>query len=42
MIPAGVRTWREHTMRNDGTPVESMTFEQPHAIEKAAKAASTD
>ena len=22
MIPAGVRTWREHTMRNDGTPVE--------------------
>ena len=30
-------------MRNDGTPVESMTFEQPHAIEKRpAKAASSD
>ena len=43
MIPAGVRTWREHTMRNDGTPVESMTFERPHAIEKRpAKVASSD
>lgn len=43
IIPAGVRTWREHTMRNDGTPLESVTFAQPHAIEKlSAEAAASD
>ena len=33
IIPPGVRAYREHTMLNDGTPVESVTFDQPHAIE---------
>lgn len=32
VIPAGVSTFREHTMLNDGTPTESTTFEQPHTI----------
>jgi hypothetical protein len=27
-------------MRNDGTPVDSATFEQPYAVKAAAKAAS--
>jgi hypothetical protein len=34
IIPAGVRAYFEHTMLNDGTPVEPMTFERPHAIKK--------
>jgi hypothetical protein len=34
MIPPGVRAYREHMLLNDGTPVEPMTFAQPHAIEK--------
>lgn len=43
VIPPGVPAFREHTMRNDGTPLESVTFEQPHAIEKRVpEAASGD
>ncbi|MBI5321314.1 GFA family protein [Bradyrhizobium sp.] len=34
IIPAGVRAYREHTMLNDGTPVEPVIFEQPHEIGK--------
>jgi hypothetical protein len=34
IIPAGVRAYREHTMLNDGTPVEPITFDRPHAIER--------
>lgn len=34
VIPAGVRAYREHAMLNDGTPAESVTFQQPHVIEK--------
>jgi hypothetical protein len=32
VIPADVSTFREHAMLNDGTPVEPMTFGQPHMI----------
>jgi hypothetical protein len=34
IIPAGVGAFRAHMMLNDGTPMEPITFEQPHAIEK--------
>lgn len=34
VIPAGVRVYREHTMRNDGTPVEFAMFERPHEVER--------
>ena len=30
MIPAGISSYFEHAMRNDGTPIEPTTFEQPH------------
>ncbi len=43
IIPSGVRAYREHTMLNDGTPVEPITFQQPHAIEtRPAKAIPGD
>jgi hypothetical protein len=43
IIPPGVRAYREHMMRNDGTPVEPMTFAQPHAIDRlSAEVAPTD
>jgi hypothetical protein len=32
VIPAGFRTFRQHEMRNDGTPVGPVTFGQPHTI----------
>jgi hypothetical protein len=34
VIPARVRAFREHAILNDGTPVEPLTFGQPHTIEK--------
>jgi hypothetical protein len=34
IIPAGVSAFRAHMMLNDGTPVQPITFEQPHAIER--------
>jgi hypothetical protein len=34
IIPAGVPAYRGHAMGNDGTLVECMTFERPHAVEK--------
>jgi hypothetical protein len=33
VIPAGVKVYREHTMRNDGTPLAPVTFEEPHVID---------
>jgi hypothetical protein len=33
IIPAGVKAYSEHTMRNDGTPLAPVTFEHPHAID---------
>lgn len=32
VIPAGVKAYSEHTMRNDGTPLVPVTFEEPHVI----------
>jgi hypothetical protein len=32
VIPAGFSTFRQHAMLNDGTPVEPITFGQPHTI----------
>jgi hypothetical protein len=32
VIPAGVGTFRQHEMLNDGTRVEPVTFAQPHTI----------
>ena len=32
VIPAGVSTFREHAMRNDGTPVEPVVFAEPRAM----------
>jgi hypothetical protein len=32
VIPAGIRSYFEHSMRNDGTPTEPTTFERPHTI----------
>ena len=32
IIPAGVKAYPEHTMRNDGTPLSPVTFEDPHVI----------
>jgi hypothetical protein len=34
VIPAGVGAFREHTMLNDGTPVDPIIFGQPYTIEK--------
>ena len=32
MIPAGISSYLEHEIRNDGTPTEPTSFEQPHVI----------
>ncbi|MFO1107850.1 MAG: GFA family protein [Bradyrhizobium sp.] len=38
IIPPGVRAYRQHMMRNDGTRVEPITFQRPHAIPKLKSA----
>jgi hypothetical protein len=32
VIPAGLRTFRQHAIRNDGTPVEPVVFERHHPV----------
>jgi hypothetical protein len=32
VIPAGISSYFEHAMRNDGTPIEPTAFDQPHTI----------
>jgi hypothetical protein len=32
ILPAGVAAFPEHALGNDGTPLESVLFDQPHAI----------
>ncbi len=32
VIPAGFKAYRQHATLNDGTPVEPLVFEHPHAI----------
>jgi hypothetical protein len=33
VIPAGVKAYPEHMMRNDGTPLASVMFDEPHVID---------
>jgi hypothetical protein len=42
VIPAGVSTFREHSMLNDGTPAKPLIFEQPHTIEKRSGSVPRD
>jgi hypothetical protein len=32
ILPAGIPAFREHALRNDGTPLEPVVFVQPHII----------
>ena len=34
VIPAGISSYFEHAMRNDGTPIEATIFGQPHTIDQ--------
>jgi hypothetical protein len=34
IIPAGISSYFEHALRNDGTPIEPTTFGQPHTIDQ--------
>jgi hypothetical protein len=34
IIPAGISSYFEHAIHNDGTPIEPTTFGQPHTIDQ--------
>ena len=33
MVPAGFKVFRQHSLLSDGTPVEPMTFGEPHLVD---------
>ncbi len=36
ILPAGIATFHEHALQNDGTPAEPLVFDQPHQIGRSA------
>jgi hypothetical protein len=41
VLPAGIATFREHAIRNDGTSQEPVVFDHPHSIRRTWKNCDT-